>query len=68
MRNVKRLKRSRFFPKSKRMFKDLEDSIYENVDDFVLEAAVQQKDDKGTKTFKVAISALVDVDALNAFY
>lgn len=58
------------FPKSKkRMFKDLEDSIYENVDDFVLEAAVQQKkDDKGTKTFKIAISALVDVDALNAFF
>ena len=58
------------FPKSKkRMFKDLEESIYENVDDFVLEAAVQQKkDDKGTKTFKVAISALVDVDALNAFF
>ena len=58
------------FPKSKkRMFKDLEESIYENVDDFVLETAVQQKkDDKGTKTFKVAISALVDVDALNAFF
>ena len=27
-----------------------------------------EKDDKGTKTFKVAISALVDVDALNAFH
>ena len=58
-----------FAKSKKRMFKDLEDSIYENVDDFVLEAAVQQKkDDKGTKTFKVAISALVDVDALNTFF
>ncbi len=27
----------------KRMFKDLEESIYENIDDFVIEAAVQQK-------------------------
>jgi hypothetical protein len=58
------------FPKSKkRMFKDLEESIYENIDDFVIESAVQQKkNDAGTKTFKVAISALVDVDALNAFF
>lgn len=58
------------FPKSKkRMFKDLEESIYENIDDFVIEAAVQQKkNDAGTKTFKVAISALVDVDAINAFF
>ena len=58
------------FPKSKkRMFKDLEESIYENIDDFVIESAVQQKkNDAGAKTFKVAISALVDVDALNAFF
>lgn len=58
------------FPKSKkRMFKDLEESIYENIDDFVIESAVQQKkNDVGTKTFKVAIAALVDVDALNAFF
>lgn len=58
------------FPKSKkRMFKDLEESIYENIDDFVIEAAIQQKkNDAGTKIFKVAISALVDVDAINAFF
>ena len=67
-RTVKKVVAS--FPKSKkRMFKDLEESIYENIDDFVIEAAIQQKkNDAGTKIFKVAISALVDVDAINAFF
>ena len=58
------------FPTAKkRMFKEMEESIFEAVDDFILEAAVQEdQNDAAAKTYKVAISALVDIDAINAFF
>ena len=58
------------FPTAKkRMFKEMEKSIFEAVDDFILEAAVQEdQNDAAAKTYKVAISALVDIDAINAFF
>jgi len=58
------------FPTAKkRMFKEMEKSIFEAVDDFILEAAVQEdQNDAAAKTYKVAISALVDIDEINAFF
>lgn len=58
------------FPDAKkRNFKRLEDKIFQQIDDFVIESAVQEtRTDAQTQTYTVVISAQVDVGALDAFF
>ena len=53
----------------KRMLKSLEVEFYNALSDFVIETNVQQeKKDKSTKTFSVAIMATIDTGAIDAFF
>lgn len=53
----------------KRLLKSFEDLFYASVSDFVIAETVQQeKKDRSTKTFSIAIMAEVDPGAIDAFF
>ena len=53
----------------KRMMREMEQSFFAELDNFVIEANVQgEKQDKKAKTFALAISASVDLGAINTFF